>query len=146
MIPQTRWWMWVPPTETFPGHQLTCARIMWALVRMKLHDTRKETKKRNCGSRPVSTTHSWYAPAVSGPTRRPGWSHLALPTVLRAVSQPWRDPAPALATPWPRRACAAAVAVVGARPAVERVFARAPEEGVVRPGGRERVAARPSRS
>lgn len=50
------WWMWVPPTETLPGHHETCARIMWALVLMKLQEMRKETKKRNWGSRPVSTT------------------------------------------------------------------------------------------
>ena len=52
------WWMCVPPTETLPGHQLTCARIMWVLVRMKPKVSRKATKKRNCGSRPVSTIPS----------------------------------------------------------------------------------------
>jgi hypothetical protein len=57
-MPQTRWWMWVPPTETLPGHQLTCALIMWALVRMKPNVSRKETKKRKCGSLPVSTMPS----------------------------------------------------------------------------------------
>ena len=40
---------------TLPGHQLTCARIMWALVRMNPNVIRKETKKRNSGWRPVST-------------------------------------------------------------------------------------------
>ena len=51
--------MCVPPTETLPGHQLTCARIMWALVRMKPKVRRKATKKRKCGSRPVSTIPCW---------------------------------------------------------------------------------------
>ena len=51
-IPQTRWWMCVPPTETLPGHQLTCARIMWVLVRMKPNVSRKATKNRNCGLAP----------------------------------------------------------------------------------------------
>ena len=45
MIPQTRWWMWVPPTSTFPGHQLTWARIMWALVRMKPNVSRNEDEE-----------------------------------------------------------------------------------------------------
>ena len=47
--------MWVPPTVTLPGHQLTWARIMWALVRMKPKVIRKATKNRNSGWRPVST-------------------------------------------------------------------------------------------
>ena len=59
MIPQTRWWMWVPPTSTLPGHQLTCARIMCALVRMNAHESRNETKKRKAGSLPASTIPSW---------------------------------------------------------------------------------------
>jgi hypothetical protein len=45
----------VPPTSTFPGHQRTCARIRWALVRIKAQLRRKETKNRNSGWRPVST-------------------------------------------------------------------------------------------
>ncbi len=59
MIPKTMWWMWVPPlVETFPGHQLTPARIMWVLVRMNPNVSRKATRNRNCGSRPVSTIPS----------------------------------------------------------------------------------------
>ncbi len=50
--------MWVPPTDTLPGHQLTWARIMWVLVRMNPKVSRKATKKRNWGSRPVSTIPS----------------------------------------------------------------------------------------
>ena len=50
--------MWVPPTETLPGHQLTWARIMWALVRMNPNVSRKATKKRNCALAPVSTIPS----------------------------------------------------------------------------------------
>ena len=47
--------MWVPPTSTLPGHQLTWARIRWALVRMNPQLSRKATKNRNSGWRPVST-------------------------------------------------------------------------------------------
>ena len=63
--------MCVPPTSTFPGHHLTCVRIMCALVRMKPKVSRKATKKRKCGSRPVSTIPSWYALAML-PTRSTG--------------------------------------------------------------------------
>src|SRR3954451_4354499 len=52
--------MWVPPTSTFPGHQLTCALIMCALVRMKPNVIRNETKNRNSGRRPVSTIARSY--------------------------------------------------------------------------------------
>ena len=51
--------MCVPPTETLPGHHFTCARIMWALVRMKAKVSRNATKNRKCGSRPVSTIPCW---------------------------------------------------------------------------------------
>jgi hypothetical protein len=57
-MPQTRWWMCVPPTSTFPGHQLTWALIMWALVRMNPNESRNATKKRNWVSLPVSTMPS----------------------------------------------------------------------------------------
>src|SRR5206468_7897909 len=52
--------MWVPPTLTLPGHHLTWALIMWALVRMKPNVTRKETKNRNSAWRPVSTIARSY--------------------------------------------------------------------------------------
>ena len=45
----------MPPIETFPGHQLTWARIMWVLIRMKPQVTSSATRKRKAGSRPVST-------------------------------------------------------------------------------------------
>ncbi len=57
-IPQNMWWMWVPPTSRLPGHQLTPARIMWALVRMKPNESRNATRKRNAGSLPASTIPS----------------------------------------------------------------------------------------
>ncbi len=47
--------MWVPPTWTLPGHQLTWARIMYALVRMKPNVIRNETRNSSSGSLPVST-------------------------------------------------------------------------------------------
>ena len=60
MIPQTMWWMWRPPlVSTLPGHQLTWARIMWALVRMKPNESRNAQMQRNSASRPVSTIPSW---------------------------------------------------------------------------------------
>src|SRR3954451_5070844 len=52
--------MWVPPNSTFPGHHLTCALIMCALVRMKPNVIRNETKNRNSGRRPVSTIARSY--------------------------------------------------------------------------------------
>ncbi len=46
-MPHTMWCTWVPPfVSTLPGHQLTCARIMWALVRMKPNDSMKATSTR----------------------------------------------------------------------------------------------------
>ena len=77
-MPQTRWWMCVPPTETLPGHHFTCARIMCALVRMKPKVIKKATKKRKCGSRPVSTIPCWYALPMlavvsTGESYRPAW-------------------------------------------------------------------------
>ena len=59
-IPHTRWWMCVPPTVTLPGHQLTCALIMCALVRMNPNVIRNEKKNRNSGWRPVSTIARSY--------------------------------------------------------------------------------------
>ena len=59
MIPKTRWWTWVPPTATLPGHQLTSARIMWVLRRMKPNVSRKVTKKKSSACLPVSTKASW---------------------------------------------------------------------------------------
>jgi hypothetical protein len=45
----------VPPTETFPGHQLTCLRIIQVLVRMKAKVPIRAMKKRNAASLPLST-------------------------------------------------------------------------------------------
>ncbi len=60
MIPQTMWWIWSPPlVSTLPGHQLTWARIMWALVRMNPNESRNAQMQRNSDSRPVSTIPSW---------------------------------------------------------------------------------------
>ena len=47
--------MWVPPTSTFPGHQLTCALIRCALVRMKPEREQEGDEEEELGSRPVST-------------------------------------------------------------------------------------------
>ena len=49
----------MPPTETFPGHQLTCARIMWVEKRMNPNVPRRAMKKRNAASRPGSTISRW---------------------------------------------------------------------------------------
>jgi mannose/cellobiose epimerase-like protein (N-acyl-D-glucosamine 2-epimerase family) len=49
--------MWVPPTETLPGHQLTWARIMCVLVRMKANVARKAQRKRKAGSLCASTMY-----------------------------------------------------------------------------------------
>ena len=54
-IPHTRWWTWVPPTSTLPGHQLTCARIMCVLKRMNPKVPTMATKKRNAARRPLWT-------------------------------------------------------------------------------------------
>ena len=49
------WWIWVPPlVSTFPGHQLTCALIMWALVRMKPNEQTKASRIRKWISFPVA--------------------------------------------------------------------------------------------
>ena len=45
----------MPPTETFPGHQLTCLRIIQVLVRMKAKVPSRATKNRNAESRPEWT-------------------------------------------------------------------------------------------
>ena len=53
MIPHTMWWMWSPPlVSTLPGHQLTWARIMWALVRMKPNERRKAHDAEELGLAP----------------------------------------------------------------------------------------------
>ncbi len=45
--------MCVPPlVSTLPGHQLTCARIMCALVRMKPNEHRNAIRIRNASSLP----------------------------------------------------------------------------------------------
>src|SRR3954447_6741102 len=47
------WWTWVPPlVSTLPGHQLTWARIMWALPRMKPNESRKASRIRKWTSLP----------------------------------------------------------------------------------------------
>ena len=47
------WWTCVPPlVSTFPGHQLTCALIMCALVRMKPKERTKATSTRKWSSLP----------------------------------------------------------------------------------------------
>ena len=60
MIPNTMWCTWVPPlVSTFPGHQLTPARIMWVLVRMNANVTRKATYRSSSGCLPESTIARW---------------------------------------------------------------------------------------
>ncbi len=58
-MPQTRWWMCVPPTSTLPGHQLTCARMRCALVLMKPNESRKASSTKSSASLPASTMPSW---------------------------------------------------------------------------------------
>jgi hypothetical protein len=56
------WWMWVPPeVSTFPGHQLTWARIMCALVRMKPNEARNDSRMRKCISFPAASMCLSYA-------------------------------------------------------------------------------------
>src|SRR3954454_15098257 len=97
-MPQTRWWMCVPPTETLPGHQLTWALIMCVLVRMNPNVSKNATKKRKCGSRPVSTMPSWYALATLPTTSMAGklWDGADLLAVLGGVGAA-RAPADVLA-------------------------------------------------
>ena len=60
------WWTWVPPfVSTLPGHQLTCALIMCALVRMKENDARKDIRIRKWISLPASRMWASYASAIS---------------------------------------------------------------------------------
>src|SRR3954467_12866047 len=114
-MPQTRWWMCVPPTETLPGHQLTWALIMCVLVLMKPNVSRKATKKRKCGSLPVSTMPSWYALAT-------------LPTTsMRGTLWDGPDQLAGLAGVRP----ALAAADVRARAADQLVAARRADEDVV---------------
>ena len=50
------WWMWVPLfVSTFPGHQLTWARIMWVLVRMNPNEPRNASRMRKCISLPAAS-------------------------------------------------------------------------------------------
>ena len=48
--------MWVPPfVSTLPGHHSTCARIRWALVRMKPNVIVKATRTRKWISLPAAS-------------------------------------------------------------------------------------------
>ena len=43
----------MPPTSTFPGHQLTCFLIIHVLVRMNPNVPSRKMKKTNAESRPL---------------------------------------------------------------------------------------------
>src|SRR6185312_4853539 len=59
MIPNTRWWTWRPLSlSMFPGHQLTSARIIRVLMRMKAKEPTNPTRTRKTPCRSWST--SWW--------------------------------------------------------------------------------------
>ncbi len=67
------WCTWVPPlVSTLPGHQLTCARIMCALVRMKPNDAAKDSRIRKWISLPGAWMPRSYAVATSSRNRSTG--------------------------------------------------------------------------
>ena len=49
----------MPPTSTFPGHQLTCLLIIHVLVRMNANVPSSATKNTNAASRPEWTISRW---------------------------------------------------------------------------------------
>ena len=60
----------MPPTETFPGHQLTCLRIIHVLKRMKPKVPSRKMKNTNADNLPLWTISRWNS----------------LPTLARTVS------------------------------------------------------------
>ncbi len=67
IIPKKAWWTWTPPGVTFPGHQLTSARIIRTLNRMNRKVRTKARSRKNSGRRPVSTIRSSNHPVIPRP-------------------------------------------------------------------------------
>ncbi len=56
----------MPPfVSTLPGHHFTCARIRWALVRMKANESVNAIRMRKWSSFPVASMWTSYALPMS---------------------------------------------------------------------------------
>ena len=57
-MPNTAWWMCIPPGVTLPGHHFTPARIVRTDSRIPRNPSTIPVKKQNRASRPVSMIRS----------------------------------------------------------------------------------------
>ena len=67
IMPKKAWCTCTPPGVTLPGHQLTSARIIRTLKRMKRKVRTKASNRKNNGRRPVSTIRSSNHPVIPRP-------------------------------------------------------------------------------